>query len=126
MARQVGTLHLRLGPRGALELVAADAVGTQTEALVIRGLSVGVPIGQIVLRELLTGLLVGAILASAFLPVGLVLWDRGDVAVAVAIAIMAAMAGTPWMPSQAGCWERQATASSSSCCGAPSLHPTSI
>jgi magnesium transporter len=68
----------------------ADAVGTQTEALVIRGLSVGVALGQIVLRELLTGLLVGAILAAAFLPVGLVLWDRGDVAVAVAIAIMAA------------------------------------
>ena len=82
----------------------ADAVGTQTEALVIRGLSVGVAIGQIVLRELLTGLLVGVILASAFLPVGLVLWDRGDVAVAVAIAIMAACAtatvvamSLPWL-----------------------------
>ncbi len=34
----------------------ADAVGTQTEALVIRGLSVGVPIGRVVRRELLTGL----------------------------------------------------------------------
>ena len=33
----------------------ADAIGTQTEALVVRGLSVGVSIGGIFRRELLTG-----------------------------------------------------------------------
>ena len=33
----------------------ADAVGTQTEALVIRGLSVGVGIGRLVWREAATG-----------------------------------------------------------------------
>lgn len=68
----------------------ADAVGTQTEALVIRGLSVGVPVGHILRRELLTGLLVGAALAGVFLPVGLLLWHDGEVVVAVAIALLAA------------------------------------
>ncbi|MGD9703187.1 MAG: magnesium transporter [Acidimicrobiia bacterium] len=68
----------------------ADAVGTQTEALVIRGLSVGVPVGRIIRRELLTGLLVGVSLASVFLLVGRLLWDESDVVVAVAIAIFAA------------------------------------
>lgn len=68
----------------------ADAVGTQTETLVIRGLSVGVTVGGILRRELLTGLLVGLVLAGAFVPVGLLLWDEGDVVLAVAIALLAA------------------------------------
>jgi magnesium transporter len=68
----------------------ADAVGTQTEALIIRGLSVGVPVGDVVRRELLTGLLVGIILGLAFLPPGILLWGRTDLAVAVALALFAA------------------------------------
>jgi len=68
----------------------ADAVGTQTEALIIRGLSVGVPISRIVGRELLTGLIIGAALAAAFLPVAMWRWGRADVALAVALAILAA------------------------------------
>lgn len=68
----------------------ADAVGTQTEALVIRGLSVGVPVGRIVRREVITGLLVGVILALAFVPAGLLLWDETDVVAAVALALLAA------------------------------------
>jgi magnesium transporter len=87
----------------------ADAVGTQTEALVIRGLSVGVPVGRIIGRELLTGLLVGVLLAAAFLPVGLVLWDEDDVIVAVAIALLAACStatvvamALPWVLSRLG------------------------
>jgi len=67
----------------------ADAVGTQTEALVIRGLSVGVPIGSVVRRELLTGLVVG-IVAGAFLPIGLVGWGDADVVIAVALSLFAA------------------------------------
>jgi magnesium transporter len=42
----------------------ADAVGTQTEALVIRGLSVGVRIRRVFRTEALTGLLVGLVLAA--------------------------------------------------------------
>jgi magnesium transporter len=68
----------------------ADAVGTQTETLVVRGLSVGVPIGEVVRREILTGLLVGIALALAFVPVALWRWGKGDVVVAVAISLFAA------------------------------------
>jgi magnesium transporter len=68
----------------------ADAVGTQTEALIIRGLSVGVSIRDVVRRELLTGLLVGLTLAAAFLPAGVLLWGRSDVAFAVSLALLAA------------------------------------
>lgn len=41
----------------------ADAVGTQTEALVIRGLSVGVSIRRVFRTEALTGLFIGLVLA---------------------------------------------------------------
>ena len=68
----------------------ADAVGTQTEALVIRGLSVGVPIGSVVVRELLTGLLMGLGLALAFAPVALWRWGQPDVVLAVALSLLAA------------------------------------
>jgi magnesium transporter len=68
----------------------ADAVGTQTEALVIRGLSVGVGIRRIAWREVLTGLFVGVALAVAFFPVVLLGWDDLDVAVAVSVALFAA------------------------------------
>jgi magnesium transporter len=68
----------------------ADAVGTQTETLVVRGLSIGVGIGQVAARELLTGLLVGMTMAAAFVPVGLWRWGEGDVVVAVALSLLAA------------------------------------
>lgn len=68
----------------------ADAVGTQTETLVIRGLSVGVPIRRVMMGELLTGIVVGAVLGAAFLPIGLLAWGDGEVAVAVSLALFAA------------------------------------
>ena len=68
----------------------ADAVGTQTEALMIRGLSVGVSIRSVVRRELITGLVVGVTLGAVFLPFGALLWQRADVAVAVSLALLAA------------------------------------
>lgn len=68
----------------------ADAVGTQTEALVIRGLSVGVEIRQIVQREILTGLFVGLALAALFFPMGLWRWGDRDVALAVSITLLGA------------------------------------
>jgi magnesium transporter len=68
----------------------ADAVGTQTEALAIRGLSVGVPIGRVAARELLTGLLIGVALALAFFPLALWRWGQADVALAVSLALLAA------------------------------------
>ncbi|HXG08490.1 MAG TPA: magnesium transporter [Gemmataceae bacterium] len=68
----------------------ADAVGTQTETLVIRGLSVGVPLGRVVCRELLTGLLIGAALGLVFFPFALFRWGNYDVALAVGLALVAA------------------------------------
>jgi magnesium transporter len=70
----------------------ADAVGTQTETLVVRGLSVGVPIAAVIRRELLTGVLIGVLLAMGFFPVAVGVWGDRDVAVAVAIALAAASA----------------------------------
>jgi magnesium transporter len=68
----------------------ADAVGTQTETVIVRGLSVGVPIRRVVRLELTTGLLVGLTLAAAFVPIGLWRWGSLDVVVAVAVSMIAA------------------------------------
>lgn len=68
----------------------ADAVGTQTETVVIRGLSVGVSLRQMVRPELLSGLLMGLALSSAFFPVALLRWGDTDVAIAVSLSLFAA------------------------------------
>ncbi len=70
----------------------ADAVGAQTETLVIRGLSVGVSLRQVVWRELLTGLLVGLSLSAAFYPVALWLWQDTDLTLTVSMSLLAACA----------------------------------
>jgi magnesium transporter len=87
----------------------ADAVGTQTETLVVRGLSIGVGIRQVAVRELLTGLLVGITVAAAFVPVGLWRWGEPDVVVAVALSLLAACSiatliamALPWLLSRFG------------------------
>jgi hypothetical protein len=64
----------------------ADAVGTQTETLMIRGLSVGVAIRKVGRLEVLTGLLVGLTLAVTFGAVGLVLWGEPSVVLTVSVA----------------------------------------
>ena len=70
----------------------ADAVGTQTEALVIRGLSVGVPVRRVFRLEVLTGLLIGLALALITLPaVGVVLGSL-QLAVVVSSSLVAACA----------------------------------
>lgn len=68
----------------------ADAVGTQTETVVIRGLSVGVTIRDVIKQEVATGLLIGASLAAVFLVGALLWWDQTDVIVAVTLAMFAA------------------------------------
>ncbi|MGW1347354.1 magnesium transporter [Kribbella sp. NPDC002412] len=87
----------------------ADAVGTQTEALVIRGLSVGVGIRRIVVRETLTGLLVGGLLGVLAAPAIWLLWDDIEVAVAVGLAVFAASSiatliamALPWLFARLG------------------------
>lgn len=70
----------------------ADAVGTQTEALVIRGLAAGVSVRSVAARELLTGLIIGAAIGAAFLPFALLAWGDGSVALAVGLALVASCA----------------------------------
>lgn len=89
--------------------VPANAVGTQTEVLVIRGLSVGVSIRDIIRRELSTGLLAGTLLGLAMLVTLLVLWGDAAVAVTVALTVVAAAAAAeliaialPWLLDRAG------------------------
>jgi magnesium transporter len=65
----------------------ADAVGTQTETLIIRGISVGVKVRDVVVRELVTGLMAGTLLGAAFIPVGLLWWHDADVVFAVSLAL---------------------------------------
>jgi magnesium transporter len=67
----------------------ADAVGTQSEVLVIRGMSVGIDLDRVLARESLTGALLGFILAAACFPLILVRWGRADVAAAVSLALLA-------------------------------------
>ena len=67
----------------------ADAVGTQTEAVLIRGLSVGIDMRATARREVLTGLTLGLLVGGCFLPFALVVWGNEDVAVAVALALTA-------------------------------------
>ena len=67
----------------------ADAAGTQTEVLLIRGLSAGVPLAGAAQRELVTGPALGAVVAAAFLPFAWLVWGDGRVAATVASALFA-------------------------------------
>ena len=67
----------------------ADAVGTQTEALVIRALAVDVPVRRLVRRETITGLYIGVALAVAIFPYSL-LYGDASIAGTVALAMLAA------------------------------------
>lgn len=68
----------------------ADAVGTQTETVAIRGLSVGVGIRRILAPESLTGLIVGLLLGLLMLPVVALMTNDWRLATAVALAVLAA------------------------------------
>ncbi|MGF1598423.1 MAG: magnesium transporter [Acidimicrobiales bacterium] len=81
----------------------ADAVGTQTEAVIVRGLSVGLPVRGAVARELITGVAMGFFLAVVAYPMAL-LWAEPGVAATAATSIWAACAvatavgmGLPWL-----------------------------
>lgn len=65
----------------------ADAVGTQTETLVIRGMSLGVPIRAIFVRELVTGVVIGVLLGALFFLFAAAFWGDERVAAAVAISL---------------------------------------
>jgi magnesium transporter len=68
----------------------ADAVGTQTETVVVRGLSVGVGMRRMVARELLAGLAIGLALAAVAGPLVWWRWGEVDVALCVGLSVFAA------------------------------------
>lgn len=87
----------------------ADAVGTQTEALVIRGLSVGVGVRRVYRLESLTGLVVGMMLAAVTFPVVWLAFGAADLALAVSVALVAACSvatvvamSLPWLMDRLG------------------------
>jgi magnesium transporter len=67
----------------------ADAVGTQTETVVVRGLSVGVRVAAMLRRELLTGLGVGAALALLAYPIVRTRFGDAELAGVVAASLFA-------------------------------------
>lgn len=68
----------------------ADAVGTQTETIVVRGLSVGVRMRRMLARELLTGLVIGIALAVVAGPLVWWRWGEADLALTVGLSVFAA------------------------------------
>jgi magnesium transporter len=66
----------------------ADAVGTQTETVVIRGMSLGVPLGRVAVRELITGLVIGVLVAMSFYAFALAVWDEPRIAAVVALSLL--------------------------------------
>ena len=67
----------------------ADAVGTQTETVVIRGMALGVSVRAVFARELATGLVIGALLGGLFFAFVLAAW--GDTAVAATVGLSLAI-----------------------------------
>jgi magnesium transporter len=87
----------------------ADAVGTQTETVVVRGLSVGVAMRRMFGRELLAVLAIGVALALFAGPVIWWRWGDGDVALCVGLSLFAACSTAtlaamllPWLLDAAG------------------------
>lgn len=88
----------------------ADAIGTQTEAVAVRGLSFSnAPLRVLLAGELKAGLLIGLILGVLVLPAVWVVFSDLRLAVAVAFALFAAGGVAtsiglflPWLLSQAG------------------------
>lgn len=67
----------------------ADAVGTQTETLLIRGMSASIDMRAVVRRELVTGALIGVLIGLVFFPFALIGWGDAGVALGVALALTA-------------------------------------
>ena len=70
----------------------AGAVGTQTETLVVRGLSVGVSVRSIIRGEVVTGFVVASLLAVITFPFALGIAGEASVAWTVTLAVLASCA----------------------------------
>lgn len=68
----------------------ADAVGTQTETVIVRGLSLGVPFGRMVPREAVAGVIIGLALALATVPLVWWRWESMSLALSIGTSVFAA------------------------------------
>ena len=68
----------------------ADAVGTQTETVVVRGLSLGIPVRQMVVREAVTGVVIGVATAVVAYALVRLVWHEATLATIVALSLFAA------------------------------------
>lgn len=66
----------------------ADAVGTQVETVVIRGIALGVPLRAVARRELLSGGVIGFVLAAVFFVFALAVWGDAQIATVVAVSLL--------------------------------------
>jgi magnesium transporter len=87
----------------------ADAVGTQTETVVVRGLSVGVQLRTILARESATGLVVGLAIALVATPIVLWRWGNAELALGVGLSLFSACStatlvamALPWLLDRLG------------------------
>lgn len=68
----------------------ADAVGTQTETIVVRGLSLGIRMQRMIARELWVGLAIGVTLAAVAGPLVWWRWGSAEIALCVGLSVLAA------------------------------------
>jgi len=68
----------------------ADAVGTQTETLVVRGLALGLDFPRMLRKEILTGFGIGLVLASIFFVAARAIWNDTRTIGVVSLALFAA------------------------------------
>jgi magnesium transporter len=69
------------------------AIGTQTQTVLIRGFAVGASTRQVFRRELASGLLLSLTIAVVFFPIAHLGWGDTDVALGVALALLASSVG---------------------------------
>ena len=67
----------------------AAAIGTQTQAVLIRGFAVGVAMGQVLRREMASGVVLSFVVSAVFLPIAWIGWGDRDIALGVALALFA-------------------------------------
>ena len=75
-------------PRGSSRSYLADAIGTQSEAIAVRGLSLSHSrLGRLVGGEVRTGLIIGLVLGAITVPAVWIGFGDGRLAIAVALAL---------------------------------------
>lgn len=93
MARFEGTLQARVAVTFFIPGIVylADAIGTQTETVVVRGMSLSFArLPRLLWGELRTGLLIGGVMSALVLPAVLLGFGDGRLALAVAVAVLVA------------------------------------